>query len=181
MNGATPLRVPAATSIATKALGCALAVVGITTATAVVIVAMNLGEDARATLRFGFGGVDHTRTQAGRIAVHNARYGAGILVCAAVLSRLPRWTRVATDCLLATVLALNAGAVGIAFGAYRWRAVSATAPHLPVEIAGLSLAGGAYLHARQHTLAARSLIATAGACALLLVVAASIETYVSMR
>jgi hypothetical protein len=178
---ATALRDRPATSIATGALVCAVAAACITAATAVFITATGLSDDARATLRFGFGGVDHTRAEAARIALHNARYAAGTLVCALVIPRLPKWTRVVTDCLLATVLALNAGTVGMAFGAYRWRGVAATAPHLPVEFAGLSLAGGAYLHSCRQPLSARSLIATAGGCALLLAMAASIETYVSMR
>lgn len=170
-----------AMSIATGAFVCALGAACITATTAALVAATGVSDDARATLRFGFGGVDHTRVEAARIAIHNARYAGGSLVCALVIRRLPTWTRIATDCLLATTLALNAGTVGIAFGAYRWRAVAATAPHLPVEFAGLSLAGGAYLHARKQPLSARSFIATAGGCALLLALAASIETYVSMR
>ena len=82
---------------------------------------------------------------------------------------------------LGTLLAFNAGAVGIAFGAYGQRAIAATAPHLPLEFAGLSLAGGAYLHARRQPLSPPAIAAIAGACALLLAIAALIETYVSMR
>lgn len=168
-------------SIATGALACALAAVLVAAATAVFVIATDLDDEVRATLRFGFGGVDRTRSEAARIALHNARYAAGTLVCALVIPRVPRWTRIATDSLLATVLALNAGTVGIAFGTYRWRAVAATAPHLPVEFAGLSLAGGAYLHARKRPLSVRAGIANAAGCALLLTVAASIETYASIR
>lgn len=168
-------------SIATGALLCAFAAVCISAATAVFVIATGLADEARATMRFGFGGVDHTKGEAARIAIHNVRYAAGTLVCALVIPRLPPWTRIATDSLLATVLALNAGTVGIAFGAYRWRAIAATTPHLPVEFAGLSLAGGAYLHARKRPLSARSVIANVAGCALLLALAASIETYVSIR
>lgn len=181
MRPAAAFRDTGATSIATGALACAFVAVCIAATTAVVVIAAGLGDEARSRLRFGFGGVDHTRGEAARIAFHNARYAAGTLVCAVVIPRLPRWTRIATDSLLATVLALNAGTVGIALGAYRWRAVAATAPHLPVEFAGLSLAGGAYLHARAQQLCARSLIAVAVGSALLLAVAAFVETYVSMR
>lgn len=181
MRTAAEPRDAPAISIATAALVCALGAACITAATAALVAATGLSDDARAMLRFRFGGVDHTRAEAARIAIHNARFAGGSLVCALVIRWLPRWTRIATDCLLATMLALNAGTVGIAFGAYRWRAVAATAPHLLVEFAGLSLAGGAYVHARKQPLPARSLIATAGGCALLLAVAASIETYVSMR
>jgi hypothetical protein len=78
------------------------------------------------------------------------------------------------------VLAFNAGLVGVAYGAYGWRAIAATAPHLPVEFAGISVAGGAYLHARRRPLSLRAIAAVAGTCAALLIVAACLETYVSI-
>jgi hypothetical protein len=79
---------------------------------------------------------------------------------------------------LAIVLSLSAGAVGAAYGAYGGRAITATVPHLPIEFAGLSLAGGAYLHARIHAIRTPELAAVALACGLLLVAAAVLETYV---
>lgn len=170
-----------AISVATGALVCAVAAACIAAAAAVVVIATGLSDDARQTLQFGFDGVDHTTAQAARIAIHNATYAAGTLICALLIPWLPTWARLVSAYLLATTLALNAGTIGIAFGAYRWRAIAATAPHLPVEFAGLSLAGGAYLHACKQPLSMRALIATAGGCGLLLGAAALIETYVSMR
>ena len=180
MSTGASLREPAAASIAIHAAICAIAAVFIVAVTAVFVAAMGLGDDARQTLRFGFGGIAHTPAQVARIALHNAKYASGTLVCAVLAPWLPRVARMLTDYVLATMLVLNAGTIGIAFGAYRGRAMLATAPHLPLELAGLSLAGGAYLHACRRPLRARALIATSGGCTLLLTGGALIETYVSM-
>jgi hypothetical protein len=167
-------------SIATGALACASVAAAIAGSAASLIIATGFSGAARHTLRFGFGGVEHSARGATQIAIHNGRYAAGTLVCALLRSSLPQWARLLSDLLLATTLALNAAAIGIAVGAYRGRAVAATAPHLPVEVVGLSLAGGAYLHARTQPFSRRALIATAAASALLLGAAALIETYGSM-
>jgi hypothetical protein len=174
------LRGPTLTSVIADAAVCATAAVFVMTATALVVLATDLGDDARRALRFGFAGVDRSVAEAARIAIHNARFAGGALLCAALAPRLPRSTRVLVDLLLATVLALNAGAVGVAFGAHGWRALSATAPHLPLEFGGLSLAGGAYLRACRQPLSPRAMTAVAGLSGLLLAAAAVLETYVSM-
>jgi Stage II sporulation protein M len=171
---------PTLTSIATGAALCATAITAIVAAAAFFVASAGLSDEARHALGFGFGGVDHTTAEAAWIATHNAKYAAGTLACALLVPWLPRWARLLSDYVLAAMLALNAGTIGVAFGAYRWRAIAATAPHLPVELAGLSLAGGAYLHARRQPLSARALIATTAGCASLLAAAAVIETYVSM-
>ena len=93
---------------------------------------------------------------------------------------MPALAVLLVDLLLAGVLAFNAGLVGVAYGAYGWRAIASTAPHLPVEFAGVSLAGGAYLHACRHPLSVRALAGVAGTCAALLILAAFLETYASM-
>ena len=172
---------PTATSVIAGAAVCAATAAFVMTAAALLVVAAGLGDDARRALCFGFGGVDRSVGEASRIALHNARFAGGTLLCAAHAPRLPRSMRVLTDLLQATLLALNAGAVGVAFGAYGWRALAATAPHLPLEFGGLSLAGGAYLHACRQPLSKRALAAVAGSSGLLLATAAVLETYVSMR
>jgi Stage II sporulation protein M len=177
---AASTRGTAAASIATSAALCSAGIAVIVAATAVFVAASGLSDDARHALGFGFGGVDRTTGEAAWIATHNAKYAAGALACALLVPWLPRWARLVSDYVLAAMLALNAGTIGVAFGAYRWRAVAATVPHLPVELAGLSLAGGAYLHARGQPLSARALVATTAGCASLLAAAAVIETYVSM-
>lgn len=173
-------REPTALSVAADAVLCALAAALIVVLTALLVAGAGLGDDARSTLRFGFGGVEHSGAEVARIALHNSRYAAGTLLCALLASRIPALAVLLADLVLASVLAFNAGLVGVAYGAYGWRAVAATAPHLPVEFAGISLAGGAYLHARRRPLSARAIAAVAAACAALLLVAAFLETYVSM-
>jgi hypothetical protein len=180
VNDHAPSRKPTATSVIADAAVCATAALSVATATALVVAATGLGDDARRALRFGFAGVDRSVAQASRIAIHNGRFAGGTLLCAALAPRLPRSTRVLTDLVLATLLAFNAGALGVALGAYGWRALAATAPHLPLEFAGLSLAGGAYLHARRQPLSPRAMTAVVAACGLLLAAAAVLETYVSI-
>jgi hypothetical protein len=173
-------REPTAISVAIDALLCALAATLIIATTAIVVAVAGLGDSARGTLRFGFGGVEHSGAQVGRIALHNSQYAAGTLLCALVAPRIPALAVLLVDLALASVLAFNAGLVGVAYGAYGWRAIAATAPHLPVEFAGVSLAGGAYLHACRRPLSPRAITAIAATCAALLIVAAFLETYVSM-
>jgi hypothetical protein len=180
VNDDARLRQPAATAVIADAAVCAAAAVSVVTASALFVLATSLGDDARRALGFGFGGVDRSVAEVSRIAIQNARFAGGTLLCAALAPRFPRSTRVLVDLLLATLFAFNAGVVGVAFGAYGWRALSATAPHLPLEFGGLSLAGGAYLHACRQPLSRRSLAAVVGACGLLLAAAAVLETYVSM-
>ena len=173
-------REPTTLSIAIDATLCALAATLIIAATAIVVAAAGLGDDARGTLRFGFGGVERSGEQVARIVLHNSQYAAGTLLCALVAPRIPALAILLVDLVLAGVLAFNAGLVGVAYGAYGWRAITATAPHLPVEFAGVSLAGGAYLHACRRPLSLRAIATVAAASAALLIVAAFLETYASM-
>ena len=139
-----------------------------------------VADEVRRALRFDFAGVEQTPAAALRIALQNARLVAAALLCAVVVPRLPQPARLLADVVLAVVLAANAGLVGVALGAYGARLAVATAPHLPVELAALSLAGGAYMHARRQPLGAVELAAVAATCALLLVIAATLETYVAL-
>jgi hypothetical protein len=180
VNRGARLGEPAVRSIATHSAVCAIAAACIVAGTALFVVATGLSEDARQVLNFDFGGIDHTPTEAARIALHNAKYAGGTLFCAILAPWLPWLPRLLTDYVLATLLVLNSGTIGVAFGAYYGRALAATAPHLPLEFAGLSLAGGAYLHACRRPLSTRALIATSAGCALLLAAGALTETYVSM-
>ena len=172
---------PTATSIAAAAAGCAIVAGSLVAATALLVVVTGLADDARGALAFGFGGVHRSLAEAARIAIHNGKFAGGTLLCAAIAPLVPRWGLLITDVALGTLLAFNAGAVGLAFGAYGQRAIAATAPHLPLEFAGLSLAGGAYLHARRQPLSSRAIAAIAGACGVLLAIASLVETYASMR
>jgi hypothetical protein len=144
---------------------------------ATVIAFSGLADDARRTLRFGFGGLERTPTEALGIAAHNARIAAGTLLCAMIAPRLPRCARALVALMLATVLAFNAATVGVAVGAYGGRVAAAIAFHLPVELAALALAGGAYLSTSRRPLAPVELLQVAALCALLLIIAAALETY----
>jgi hypothetical protein len=171
---------PTVTSVTAAAAGCAIVAGSLVAATAVLVVVTGLADDARGALAFGFGGVDRSLAEAMRIAIHNAKFAGGMLLCAAIAPLIPKWALLITDVALTTLLAFNAGAVGLAFGAYGQRAIAATAPHLPLELAGLSLAGGAYVHARRQPLSPQAIAAVAGAAGVLLALAALLETYVSM-
>jgi hypothetical protein len=136
-------------------------------------------DDVRHALGFGFGGLPHTPAAAARILLHNARFAAGPLLCAAIQPGLPARTRAALDLLLGALLVLNAAAIGIALGAYGHRALTAIALHGMPELAALCLAASAYLQARKHAIPAASLAAIGALCALLLTGAAALEAYVS--
>jgi hypothetical protein len=172
---------PTVTSVAAGAAGCAVLAGSLVAATAILVTVTGAADDARRALGFGFGGVERSLAEAMRIAIHNARFAGGTLFCAAIAPLVPKWALLITDLALATLFAFNAGAVGIAFGAYGQRAIAATAPHLPLEFAGLSLAGGAYVHARRQPLSSRAIGAVAGGCGVLLAIASLLETHVSMR
>ncbi len=166
--------------IAFRAAGCCVAAVGVVAAAAIAIGVAGASDDARHVLRFGFGGVDRSPFEAVRIALNNARFAAGTLLCAALVPRLGPRIRTLVDVLLTALLVFNAAAVGVAIAAYGTRVIAATAPHLPLEFVALTLAGGAYMQARRQPVRVSALATVAAACAVLLGVAATLETYVSM-
>jgi hypothetical protein len=168
-----------ATSVLAGAILCAALAATLILGSAVFVIATGRSAEVRRAFGFGFAGVERSPDEVVWIAMHNARVAGATLACAVAAPRLPRRMRRIVDAVLACVLSISTGAVGAAYAAYRWRAIAATAPHLPVEFAGLSLAGGAYLHARIQAIPARDLTAIAAACALLLTAAALLETYVS--
>jgi hypothetical protein len=169
-----------AASVRNHAVVLVMTAGSVVAATALAVVVSGHSDDARQALGFAFGGVDHSIAQAFSIAIHNAKLAGATLACGVLAPRLPVAARVPIDLLFALLLVVNAAAVGVAFGAYGGRAISATAPHLPVEFAGLSLAGGAYLHACKRPLSPRAIAVVAAGCALLLSGAAALETYVSL-
>ena len=171
---------PGITGIAAGAVLCATAAMTVVVLASAAVSLAGLADDTRKMLRFGFGGVEQSPSEVARLAIHNARFAGGTLLCAGLAPRLTKPARRAVDLLLGGLLTFNAAAVGIAIGAYGTRAITATATHLPVEFAALSLAGGAYMQACKQPLSARELAAVATATGLLLVAAAALETYVSI-
>jgi hypothetical protein len=177
LSATAPMRPAPATDIAGAAVVCAAIAVLVIAAAAVVVTLTGLGGDARRALRFGFGGVEHTPGEALRLAIHNARFAAGTLLCAITVPRLPSRGRVCVDLMLTSLLAVNAGLVGVALGAYGHRLAVAIALHLPLEFAAFSLAGGAYKSTSKQPLGIRTLACVAALCTLLLACAATLETY----
>lgn len=86
-------------------------------------------------------------------------------------------TRAGFDLVIAATTVLNVCVVGLALGAYGARMARALLPHAPVELAGFSLALGAYWIARRQELALRRLLGAWGLAAALLGVAAALETW----
>jgi hypothetical protein len=166
-----------ARDLAAGALICAVVATLMAACAAAVVAVAGVPDDVRRTMRFDFDGVEQTSAAALVIALQNARLAAAVLLCAAITPRLPRPARLAADVVLAVVLVANASLVGVALGAYGARLA---APHLPVELAALSLAGGAYMHARRHSVGMVALALVAATCALLLVIAAALETYATL-
>ena len=170
---------PGITGIAAGAVLCATAATTVVVLASAAVSLAGLADETRKMLRFGFGGVEQSPSEVARLAIHNARFAGGTLLCAGLAPRLTKHARRAVDLLLGGLLTFNAAAVGIAIGAYGMRTITATATHLPVEFGALSLAGGAYMQACKQPLSARELAAAATATGLLLMAAAALETYVS--
>lgn len=169
--------------IAAGAAACAVAATIVGGASAAAIALTGAADDARRLLRFGFAGLERTPAEVLRIAAHNARLVGGVLLCALLAPRLPPRARALVTLLLAAVLAVNAVAVGVALGAYGGRLIRLVALHVPVELAALAVAGGAYLSTGAYVSASRQplrgfeLVCVAALCAALLVIAAALETY----
>lgn len=143
------------------------------------MVACGLGDEARHGLGFGFGGLPHTPEEAFGIAAHNGWMAALAMIAAAIVPRVDASARAFLDVSLAVLLVFNAAVLGVTVGGYGSRALTALAPHTPIEFAALALSGGTYIHARKQTVRAADLAATALLCAALLAIAAVLETYVS--
>lgn len=156
---------------------CATVAASVVVTAAAAVAICGLAGETRALLGLDFGGVRRSPTAAASIAIDNGRIAAGVLLCAYLAPRLLTRARIFIDVLFAALLALNAGAVGLALGAYGTRAIRTTVLHLPLELAGLSLAGGAYMQACRQPLTRRAIAAVATAGALLLMAAAVLETY----
>ena len=170
---------PGTSEIAANAFMCAAAVTIVAALTAAAVAAVGGADEVRRSLRFDFPGAVQTPAAVLQIAAQNARLAAAALLCAAVVPRLPRPARFVADAALSVLLAVNAGLVGLALGAYGARLAVAATPHMPVEFAALSLAGGAYMRARRHPVSTAAFAIVGTTCALLIVIAATLETYVA--
>lgn len=165
--------------VLTGAAGCALATVTLIGTAAAAVSLSGAADDARGLLQFGFEGVPDSSAEVARIARHNAKFVLGATACAAVVPHTTPRVRRAIDALLSGLLVLNAATIGIAIGAYGTRVITALTPHLPLEIAATSVAGGVYLSNRRAALPPATIAAAAAGSMALLIVAAVLETYVS--
>ena len=162
---------------------CALAIyagiLGLVAALALLLLALGSSE-ARALLPLGFGHLPRNAGTAATIAVNNARVALVPLGFAALGGRRVVIRRVG-DLVVGGQLAVNAALLAAALAGYGMRAVMALLPHTPVELAAYAIGGAVYLRGRREPLGPRSLALPAAACALLLALAAALETYVQLR
>jgi hypothetical protein len=86
-----------------------------------------------------------------------------------------RFTGRVLDVLIALVLVINAGLVGVALAAYGRPLLYALSWHGPLELSGFAVAAGCYLHARRHAPSLRATAALATVAVLLLAAAAVVE------
>lgn len=179
---------PGALRDATAAALFVLAVVALAAA----VTAIGFAAPARDALGFGFGGLPRDGGEVVAVFIHNARL-AGVVAGAVIVVQAPRLERddgtlgatgrglrTAVDVVLAIAVAANAAVVGIAFGAYGARMVSATATHGPVELAGYAAALALYLRARVRLLRPRPALTLAATALGLLALAALLEVYAQL-
>lgn len=165
-------------AIAASGALCGLATVTLIAGAAETVRLTGAEEQARHLLQFGFDGVPRSPWQMASIALHNAKFVVGAIVGAAVVPHTSRRVRLAFDVLLSSVLVINGSAIGIAIGAYGTRVLPILAPHLPLEIAATSAAGGVYVRSRTAPVAGTALTVVALGSVALLILAAALETYV---
>lgn len=165
--------------LAARTLVCLLLIAAVVCLVGLGVAATSAGH-ARAALRFGFGGVERSAAGTARITAHNAGIALGIVLAAGVWPHAGLRSRAFLDVVVIAVLTLNAGAIGVALGAYGPRVVTALAPHAPLELGAFSLAGGTYAHARACGTRVSTLAVIAAGCLALLAFAAALETYISL-
>lgn len=145
---------------------------------------------ARRWLAYPFTGVPAKTGIAAAIFTHNLRAlltVGGALLVAQIFHRTspnpgggPRVLQLAVDLLVAVAVLANLVVVGVSFGAYGPRMVTATLPHGPVELASYSLAIALYLQGRRRRLAVRHIAKIAAVSVALLALAAALETFVNI-
>jgi hypothetical protein len=145
---------------------------------------------ARRWLDYPFSGVPARPGEAAVIAAHNGRALSGIfglLLIAQIALREPAGPRYvqralggACEALLTGQLAANALIVAASLGAYGSRMARAMLPHGPFELAAFALAMALYLQGRRRVLPIRYVVTSGAVSAVLLVVAAGLETFVTV-
>jgi hypothetical protein len=127
----------------------ALALLAIMLGAAAVIATLpGLAAGARDALDFAFSPTPRSARDVLHIATANARVLAVPLFAALIPAR--RLGRTLVDTVALAALIPSALTIGIALGAYGPRLLP-WLPHLPIELAAMATAGGAYLRARSGT------------------------------
>lgn len=167
------------TVIARKATGIAAVTVLAAAAAALVVRALGLPVALRRVMEFTFEPPPRDLGGAAAVAATNLRFVAAALVAAATVHWRPQ-LRPGLDITLGAVITLNAGALGVALGAYGARLLEAVAVHAPVELAAFALAGGVYGAARAQDVTATAFVAAAAGSVGLTLAGAFAETYVQI-
>jgi len=144
---------------------------------ALIAVVPGAAHTARAHLNFAFAPTDGTPAEALDILLTNGRVLAAITLAAWAASRSGA-LRPMLDASVALTAAVNVALVGVAIGAYGPRAL-AWLPHLPLEWAALACALAAYSRHRRQAQQLQTLAAPFAAWAVLLVLAAVVESYIT--
>jgi len=159
------------------AAACAGAAVAVGALTAAAVRFGGLAHDVRDALAFEFLPWEPSVARAVGIAAHNFRLALAVFLVALGVSRVHPRLRTFIDVLLSAAWLHNAALVGAAWGAYGGRIAAAIAPHLPVELAAMSLAAGVYVSGRRAPIMPCALLAPTVACAVLLGLGGWLETY----
>lgn len=165
-------------ALITPSLRVALAACAVCAAVAMSVAVAGQRDAARAQLGFAFPSAPRQLGEAAAIGAHNARYGAAVLLASLAVGWTPA-LRPLLDAALAALLGFNAGAIGLALGAYGTRLLEAIVLHGTLELAAFALAGGAYLRARRGALRTRALLGSGAASLVLLTGAALVEAWVA--
>jgi hypothetical protein len=134
-------------------------------------------------------GIPNHVDEAVAILTHNALQALPVIIASAVLAgiRVHRADRSGPPVLLCAVLdgavvviaAKNLLVLGVVLGTYTTSGATAMLPHGPIELAGFALVGGLYANARRRRVAAVQWVTGLGGAAVLLAVAAALETYLA--
>lgn len=161
--------------IARGAAAVAATAVAVALIACIAVSAAGAAAEARGWFAFGFAAPRGRLADAAQIALDNIRLAAAPFLGACAIRYVPK-LRPFIDFVLALLLGMNAALLGAAFAAYGPELVSVLVPHLLLEFAAFSLAGGTYVSARQKPLRLLLVVFAIAATGCLLVAAAGAET-----
>jgi hypothetical protein len=132
-------------------------------------------------------GIPNHAGEAVAILTHNALQALPVITASAVLDGIrvyrpdhsgpPLLMRAMLDGAVVVIVAKNLLVLGVVLGIYTTSGAIAMLPHGPIELAGFALVVGLYANARRRRVAAVQWVTGLGGTAVLLAVAAAVETY----